>query len=301
MQRAEIRRAFSQYVSPSVVRQLAANPEQLKLGGEVRDLTLLFCDVRNFTGISEGLSAEELTFFINRLLTPLTDIIIEHRGTVDKYMGDAIMAFWNAPLDDPDHARHACEAAVRMAEKMIDLNKEWGAEANAAGKPFADVSLGIGVNSGECCVGNLGSSRRFDYSAIGDNVNITSRLEGLTKVYGLPLIVGEDTARRLPDLPFLEIDLVRVKGRAAPSRIFTLLSVLCGDEREWDGVRSDHGRFLAAYRGADWAGARAIIDEIRARDIAALRATIAVFESRIATLSEAGTGAWNGVYEAEEK
>jgi adenylate cyclase len=301
MQRAEIRRAFSQYVAPSVVKQLAANPERLTLGGEVRDLTLLFCDVRNFTGISEGLSAEELTTFINRLLTPLTDIIIESGGTVDKYMGDAIMAFWNAPMDDPDHARHACEAAVRMAAKMVDLNQEWRADAEVAGRPFTEVSIGIGLNSGECCVGNLGSYRRFDYSAIGDNVNITSRLEGLTKAYGLTLIAGENTAQHLPDLPFLEIDLVRVKGHAAPSRIFTLLSTVDGLEGEWEALKSAHDRFLAAYRAAQWDEARRLLADLRSRDVGGLRRLYELYDERIATLAETGAEGWDGVYAFEQK
>jgi adenylate cyclase len=301
MQRAEIRRAFSQYVSPSVVRQLAANPERLRLGGEVRDLTLLFCDVRNFTGISEGMAAEELTSFINRLLTPLTDIIIETGGTVDKYMGDAIMAFWNAPLDDPGHARHACEAAAQMVAKMTELNAEWRAEAEAAGRSYTEVAIGIGVNSGDCCVGNLGSYRRFDYSAIGDNVNLTSRLEGLTKVYGLPLVVGEDTAGRLPDLHFLEVDLVRVKGRTTPTRIFTLPSTLRAEAAALDVVWRLHEGFLRDYRNGDWTPARASLAELQANGPESLRGLYATYGQRIAKLAERGGETWDGVYELEEK
>src|SRR5262249_29211384 len=150
------------------------------LGGEVRELTVLMCDIRNFSAIAEKLGAEELTSFINSFLTPLTDIIIESGGTIDKYMGDAIMAFWNAPLDQADHAARACKAASEILTRMRDLNADWRREAETAGRTFEDVRIGIGVNTGECCVGNLGSERRFDYSAIGDAVNIASRLEGLT-------------------------------------------------------------------------------------------------------------------------
>jgi adenylate cyclase len=293
-QRTQIRRAFNQYVAPDVVRQLVAHPERLALGGEVRDLTLLFCDVRNFTGISEGMTAEQLTSFINSLLTPLTDIIIEHGGTVDKYMGDAIMAFWNAPLDDPKHAQRACEAAALIAAAMADLNKQWRAEAEANGRTFKDVSIGIGLNSGECCVGNLGSHQRYDYSAIGDNVNITSRLEGLTKHYGLTLVVSEDTARRVPDTAFFEVDLVRVKGRTTPTRVFTLASLVGGDE-------SAHEGFLAAYRAGRWDEARAQLSALQQRNVAALAGLYGVYDKRLVKLASAGVQNWDGVYDLEEK
>lgn len=299
-QRAEIRNAFSHYLSPSIVRQLAANPEKLTLGGEVRDLTLLMCDVRNFTGISEGMSAEQLTAFINSLLTPLTEIIIENGGTVDKYMGDAIMAFWNAPLDDPEHARHACTAATAIAAKMTDLNATWRKEADAAGRPFAQVLIGIGVNSGECCVGNLGSMHRFDYSAIGDNVNVTSRLEGLTKVYGVTLVVGEETARRLPDIPFLEVDLVRVKGRATPSRLLTPQATL-GIGAEWDDINSLHERFLTAYRAAAWSDALSLLAMLRERRVESLTQLYDVYHARLNDLVANPPESWDGVYGFKEK
>jgi adenylate cyclase len=300
-QRAEIRNAFSRYLSPSVVKQLAAHPEKLTLGGEVRDLTLLLCDVRNFTGISEGLSAAQLTTFINSLLTPLTEIIIENGGTVDKYMGDAIMAFWNAPIDDPEHARHACAAATAISAKMADLNALWRQEAAAAGRPFAQVLLGIGVNSGECCVGNLGSMHRFDYSAIGDNVNITARLEGLTKVYGVTLVVGEETARRLPDVSFLEVDLVRVKGRSAPSRIFTPRATLDIGGADWDELKGMHERFLAAYRTGGWAEAQVLLAELRERRVESLAKLYEVYAERLNQLSANPPENWDGVYGLDEK
>ncbi len=196
-QRGEVRRAFGYYVAPAVVNEIIANPHKLELGGEVRELTLLFCDVRNFTSISERMTAHELTTFINRLLTPLSEIILTNRGTIDKYMGDAIMAFWNAPLDDAAHAANAWQSAFAMIRRMESLNDEWRKEAEAAGRTYSRVAIGIGINSGNCCVGNLGSSQRFDYSAIGDDVNVASRLEGLSKVYGVPVVVSE--ADRLAD------------------------------------------------------------------------------------------------------
>jgi adenylate cyclase len=294
LQRAEIRRAFSQYVAPNVVKELTANPELLKLGGEVRDLTVLVSDVRNFTTIAEGMTAEQLTAFINSLLTPLSDIIIEHGGTIDKYMGDSIMAFWNAPLDDPEHARRACNVALQMSAKMRELNVTWRAEAEAAGRPFTDVALGVGINSGECCVGNLGSDRHFDYSAIGDAVNITSRLEGLTKVYGLSLLIGEETAHRLPDLPFVEVDLVRVKGRKAPSRIYTLLP----DDAS---PAPEHQDFLGAYRAAQWERARALLTSLQESAPTPMKRFYTAFEARLERRAGVRAEDWDGVYEFEQK
>jgi adenylate cyclase len=296
-QRAEIRRAFSQYVSPTVVHQLAAHPERLKLGGEVRELTVLVCDIRSFTTIAEGLNAEQLTHFINSFLSPLTDIIIENQGTVDKYMGDAIMAFWNAPLDDARHAAHACAASLQMMRKMRDLNDGWRAEAQAAGRIFKDVAIGIGLNSGECCVGNLGSDRRFDYSAIGDTVNITSRLEGLTKTHKLTLLVGEDTATLASGLPFLEVDLVRLKGRTTPSRVFTLLADAAPDE----AFARAHGTFISAYREGRWDDAEALLAKARSSAPSVFETLYSNYQSRIAQLQAAAPTQWDGVFDLEEK
>jgi adenylate cyclase len=297
-QRAEIRRAFSQYVSPAVVRELASHPERLKLGGEVRDLTVLMCDIRNFTSISEKLNAEELTAFINSFLTPLTDIIIEHGGTIDKYMGDAIMAFWNAPIDDPQHARNGCMAALNMIERLRAMNDSWRAEAAAAGRQFDDVAIGVGLNSGECCVGNLGSDRRFDYSAIGDTVNVSARLESLTKTLRVTMLVGEETAALAADLPFFEVDLVRLKGRTAPSRIYTLLPELAASEA-WAPLVQEHTAFLAAYRSALWNEAEAQLAAFAPPP--ALAPLYGVYARRIARLKAANPAHWDGVYELEEK
>jgi adenylate cyclase len=229
VQRGEIRRAFNRYVSPDVVNELIANPAKLELGGEVRDLTLMFCDVRNFTTISERLSAAELTRFINELLTPLSEIVLKHRGTIDKYIGDAIMAFWNAPLDEPGHAAQACRSALEIAARMEELNRQWSARAQSDKQPYQIVRVGIGINTGKCCVGNLGSVQRFDYSAIGDEVNIASRFEGLAKVYGLTAIIGARTVEESPAFPALEVD--RSGSRAAPSRPRSTRSAICRRRR----------------------------------------------------------------------
>jgi adenylate cyclase len=215
--RRAITRAFSQYLSPVLVERLAADPSQLKLGGERRTITILFCDVRGFTTISERMKAEpeKLTNLINRLLGPLSQVVLDAGGTIDKYIGDAIMAFWNAPLDDPDHAIHAVQAGLDMIRALDRLNEELAAEAIAEGRTHTPLHVGVGINTGDCVVGNMGSAVRFDYSALGDAVNLASRLEGQTKVYGVSLIIGEETARRIPGfVSVAELDRVRVKGKA---------------------------------------------------------------------------------------
>jgi adenylate cyclase len=296
VQRQEVRRAFGQYVSPAVVRELIAHPEKLSLGGEVRQLTLMFCDVRNFTKISEGLSAAALTSFINELLTPLSDIVMASGGTIDKYMGDAIMAFWNAPLEDGQHARHALEAASNIVAAMDKLNAGW------AKRGLPPVMVGIGLNTGECCVGNLGSSQRFDYSVIGDEVNIASRFEGLTKLYGLSLVTGEQTVAGARDMPFLELDLVRVKGRAQPSRIFTLLSTLGLDAKSDVALKAAQAQMLDSYRKREWESADAAIAKARALGGPALSAYYDLFNARIATYKLSPPPPdWNGIFNATEK
>ena len=214
----EMRSAFGRFVSPAVVARLAQHPENLKLGGEERVLTVMFCDLRSFTTLSEGFTAVELTHFLNDYLTPMTDAVLDASGTVDKYIGDAIMAFWNAPLDDPDHARNAVEAALKMRALLASLNVRWRAEAAEKGRRFTQVKFGIGLNTGQCCVGNLGSTRRFDYSAIGDEVNVASRLEGSSKQFGVDIVASESTRALTPDYAWLEIDQVLLEEQDAPRR-----------------------------------------------------------------------------------
>jgi adenylate cyclase len=302
IQRSEIRNAFGRYLSPEVIEDIIAGPEKLTLGGEVRELTLMFCDVRNFTTISEGLTASELTTFINELLTPLSDIILRERGTIDKYMGDAIMAFWNAPLDVAGHSERACRCAIEMVGKMSDLNEMWRVRALAADRAFDDIRIGIGINTGDCCVGNLGSEQRFDYSAIGDEVNVTSRLEVLTKLYGVPAVIGEATVAQSPDLAFLELDLVKVKGRATPTRIYTLADVLRCGTGQLARLRPLHDAFLRCYREQNWDAAETLIAECRAVCVHALDPYYSMFASRIKTLRDASPElSWNGAFKMTEK
>ena len=267
----------------------------------MRELTLIFSDVRNFTTISEGLSAHELTAFLNGLLTPMTDLIIGHSGTIDKYMGDGIMAFWNAPVDDAAHPKHACEAALAMQMKLRELNLDWEAEAKRAGKPYKQVRMGVGLNTGPCCVGNLGSTMRFDYSAIGDAVNLTSRLESMTKYYGLPAIVTDHTRDRVEGIDFLEVDMIRVKGRSGASRIYTFLDMLDIDRARYAALNAAHGAFLEAYRRGNWTAAEAAIAKCRALDFAALKTMYELFAHRVAELKSQPPANWDGVYTAQEK
>lgn len=223
--RRQITKAFSQYLSPDLVEKLAKDPEQLKLGGEKRELTILFCDVRGFSTIAEKLKNDPqlLTHLVNRLLTPLSNVILKHGGTIDKYIGDCIMAFWNAPLPDPDHARHAVSAAMEMLQAMEILNGELRSEAEHSDQIHLELKVGIGINTGECVVGNMGSDSRFDYSALGDAVNLASRLETASKDFGVPIVLGETTAAQIRGLFELrELGSTTVKGRSEVSLLFTV-------------------------------------------------------------------------------
>ncbi|TVR95571.1 MAG: adenylate/guanylate cyclase domain-containing protein [Rhodospirillales bacterium] len=304
--RQRVRTAFQYYLSPAMVERLADDPSRLALGGETRTLTILFCDVRGFTSLSESYKDDPtgLTSLINRLLTPLTAVVLRRGGTVDKYMGDCIMAFWNAPLDDPQHARNACLAALEMQAVMAPLNRQFAAAAEAAGRPYAPMSVGVGVNSGTVVVGNMGSDQRFDYTVLGDDVNLASRLEGQSKAYGVGVIVGENTCDLAPDLAMLELDRIRVKGRREVVRIYTVL----GDEAVTAGnafaiLAAAHARLLRAYRTRQWTEARAALVACRELvdgfDIAGL---YDVYDRRIQAYEiSPPPSEWDGVFEAETK
>lgn len=281
-ERSRVRSAFGHYVAAPLVEELARNHDKLKLGGETREVTVLFADVRGFTNIAEGLTAEALIAFLNRLFTPLSDIILEERGTIDKFMGDAVMAFWNAPLLEDTHAASACRAALRMQERVGRLNALWAAEAAARGEAVAPVQLGIGLNTGDCCVGNVGSPQRFDYSILGDVVNVASRLEGTTKTYGVPIIAGEMTALAAPSLAFLEIASVKVRGKERAERIFALI----GDEtveqsNDFATLSGAHARLLAALATGDADAARSALAECRALGGASLSQLYSSYERQL--------------------
>ncbi len=302
-ERRQIRQAFGLYISPTFMEELTRHPERLKLGGEVRDLTVMFSDIRNFTTISEHLKPEELIQLMNDFLTPMSDLVMENRGTIDKYNGDAMMAFWNAPLDDPDHARHACRTALKMNEALIPVNDLVRERAIKAGREPVLLKAGIGLNTGPCSVGNMGSRQRFAYSALGDAVNMASRLEGQTKIYGAHILVGEDTHRLVPDFAMLELDLIVVKGRERPVRIYALL----GDEkmaetetfRAWKVV---HNGFMASYRAIDLDCAAQDLKQARSLSDGRLDGVYDLFGLRlIQMIKTPPQSGWDGVFVATDK
>ncbi len=299
----ETRSHFGRFVSPAVVARLAEHPEAVRLGGEQRELTLMFCDIRSFTTLSEGLSAVELTGFLNEYLTPMTDVVLGEMGTVDKYMGDAIMAFWNAPLDDPTHAAHAVRAALAMRRTLVELNRRWAERAAESGRAFK-IKFGVGLNTGECCVGNLGSTRRFDYSAIGDEVNVASRLEGASKVLGVDIVASGLTRDEASDFAWLEIDQVLLKGKTRPTPIYAL----AGDAETaaspaFRELAERHENILAAYRARDFAGAMrwaAETAELAPAEIKGLYTSY--YQERFAFLATSELGpAWEPVFRLETK
>jgi adenylate cyclase len=246
-ERERIRKTFESYVAPAIVQEMLKHPEQLRLGGERREITVLFTDIRGFTGMSEHLAPEALVNLLHDFLNPMSNIIINQGGTIDKYMGDAIMALFGAPLIQPDHPRLACRAALEMVASLEALNREWAAQ----GRP--PLRVGVGVNTGPVAVGNMGSDRLFDYTAIGDNVNLASRLEGLNKYYGTSILISEATAQALGNgFCLRDVDLVRVKGKAQAARIFELLQE--GDpEPELARFLESYQQALAFYRSQRWA------------------------------------------------
>jgi adenylate cyclase len=285
-QRRQIRSAFGQYLSPALIEQLAQSPEKLVLGGEEREMTIMFSDVRGFTTISESYKHDPqgLTTLMNRFLTPLTNAILARKGTIDKYMGDAIMAFWNAPLDDKEHQLNACEAAVDMLERIDELNKVREQEAKEGGHVYIPINVGVGLNTGTCVVGNMGSDLRFDYSVLGDSVNLASRLEGQSKEYGFPIIVGSKTALAVKDrFAILELDFIMVKGKKEPEVIYAIAGREdTAHSGRFQRLRNLTIEMLACYRGRDWEGALAAIERGRRTDDAnALELLYNLYEARI--------------------
>jgi adenylate cyclase len=306
-QRRQIRAAFGFYLSPALVEQLARSPEKLVLGGEERRMTILFSDVRGFTTISEHYKHDPqgLTRLMNRFLTPLTNAIIERNGTIDKYIGDAIMAFWNAPLDDPQQEINACEAALEMLARADKLNQEFRREADQNGGTYMPLRIGIGLNTGPCVVGNMGSDFRFDYSVLGDTVNVASRLEARTKDYRIPIVIGPGTEQNAKEkFATIEIDRIRVKGKSEPETVFTVLGrAELGQDPNFQELRELTARMLRYYREQDWTQALTTIDLCRkAAERFGISALYDMYAERIEAFGrEPPPPDWNGVYEAESK
>ena len=261
-ERREVRNAFQYYLAPDMVEQVANDPDKLKLGGETRDLTILFCDIRGFTTISEAFAdaPEKLTHIINIFLTGLSRVIQQRSGTIDKYIGDNIMAFWNAPTDVAQHGYQACRATLEMVDALVEVNE------NLRQEPFLggfeqEIRIGIGLNSGATLVGNVGSDQRFNYSVMGDTVNVAARLEGQTKDYAQTILIGESTYADAvaainegqPPMAFLELDLIALKGKALPQRIYALLGgAEMAESQEFQALKTGQEAVLQAYRAQAW-------------------------------------------------
>jgi len=285
---------FGQYVPPELVDEMSDDPDRYTLEAESRQLTVLFSDVRGFTTISEGLEPRELSELMNQFLTPLTQVIHQHRGTIDKYMGDAIMAFWGAPLPDVDHARHALTAALEMTAKLDAMQPEFRSRG------WPEIRIGVGLNTGPMSVGNMGSEFRMAYTVLGDAVNLGSRLEGLTRQYGVDVIVSEATKDQVPEYVYRELDRVRVKGKDKPVAIFEPV----GLRGELDKVTKDelaiYEQALKLYRSQNWDMAE--LQFVNLQHMASSRALYKIYAERITLFRKQPPGDdWDGVFTFKTK
>ena len=279
---------FGQYIPPSLVEEIDASGQEISLEGESREMSVLFSDIRGFTTISEGLDAIELTRMMNEFLTPFTRAVQQHRGTIDKYMGDCVMAFWGAPLPDAEHARHAILSAFDMLRVVTTLDEPF----RQRGWPA--IRVGVGIASGDMNVGNMGSEFRIAYTVMGDTVNLGSRLEGLTKQYGVDIIVNDKTASLVPDFAFRELDLVRVKGKNEPVAIYEPLGPGAEIDAETARNLADYVSALAAYRQQNWDLAADAFQKLKERTDELL---YTVYLDRIERFrQEPPLGGWDGVF-----
>ena len=289
----QIKKQFGTYLSPALVEKLQKNPELLRLGGERRQLSIMFTDVRGFTTISEhfGDDVEGLTSIMNRYMTKMTSAIIENNGTLDKYIGDAQMAFWNAPLDEVDHAKQSVKTALQMLGSLDEFNKEISAENIP---PFG---MGLGINTADVTVGNMGSSQRFDYTCLGDGVNLASRLEGQSKPYGVKIVIGELTAKQIEDEYFtLELDMIKVKGKTQGVKIYTVLCTL-EDSLEYKLAKHKHESMLELYRQQQWIPASILCNELMGEFNGAMDSYYRMLIERIADYRESNLSEdWDGIY-----
>lgn len=306
MQRRQTAEAFGRYLSPKMAERVSRDRNALKLGGDDRVMTVMFADARGFTSLSERYAREPqvLTGIVNKFLSAMSDEIQKLDGTVDKYMGDAVMAFWNAPEDQPGHPAIACRAALAMQGAIARLNEAWQTDPEFAvpDRTPPRIGVGVGINTGHCVVGNMGSEARLEYTVIGDPVNLASRIESQTKSYHVPIMITEAVQREAPAMAALEIDRIAVKGKAEAVTVYALL----GDETmaasdAFRTLQAMQAGFLAAYRSQRWDEAEAQADTI-GRDNPDLDDLYALYRVRIAALRAVPPGAdWDGVYVAVEK
>ena len=285
---------FGQYVPPELVAQMSRNPERYSMAGQSRELTVLFADIRGFTTVSEGLTPGDLARMMNAFFTAMTGVIRAHRGTLDKYIGDAIMAFWGAPVDDPDHARHAVAAACGMQAALAEVNRA------LADHGWPRIAIGVGLNTGVMTVGDMGSHHRKAYTVIGDAVNLGSRLEGLTAYYGVGIVIGEAARRAVPDIACRELDRVQVKGRTGAVAIFEPLCPATGQSMPNAAELALWSEALARYRAKDWDAADAVLQRLTLADPASR--LYERYRERIALLREHPPGEdWDGVWRFDAK
>ncbi|OSM05234.1 CHASE2 domain-containing protein [Magnetofaba australis] len=286
----QISKVFGQYIPPELVDEMNESGQEFSIGGESREMSVLFSDVRGFTTISEGLKPDELTQLMNAFLTPMTRVIHENRGTIDKYMGDAIMAFWGAPIQDDQHAEHALQSAFKMIEGMRKLSEEFKT------KGWPELKIGVGINTGPMNVGNMGSEFRMAYTVLGDAVNLGSRLEGLTKQYGVEIIIGETTEAHVRDVALCrDLDRVRVKGKAEPVTIYEPV----GFKKELESARAaeveSYHAALALYREQQWDAAQSAFEQLSEQE--SNRLIYKVYLERIALFRDTPPGEdWDGVF-----
>jgi adenylate cyclase len=280
---------FGHYIPPELVDEMSESPEEFSLDGENREMTVLFSDVRGFTTISEGMDPKQLTQLMNALLTPMTRVIHKNRGTIDKYMGDAIMSFWGAPLADTEHARHALYAAMEMMDELKIMQEDFKQRG------WPEVNIGIGLNTGNMNVGNMGSEFRMAYTVLGDAVNLGSRLEGLTKEYGVNIIVSESTRAEIPEFLFRELDLVRVKGKHEPVAIFEPLGHKNDVEKSVSEELRAYRKALKSFRAQSWDTAE--LDFFNLNRVYPDRYLYEVYLKRISFYRENPPGEdWDGVF-----
>ncbi len=285
---------FGQYVPPELVDEMSEDPDSYTLEAESRELTVLFSDVRGFTTISEGLEPKALSQLMNEFLTPLTRVIHNHRGTIDKYMGDAIMAFWGAPVADAGHARHAMEAGMEMNHRLDEMQ----AEFTARGWP--EIRIGVGVNTGPMSVGNMGSEFRMAYTVLGDAVNLGSRLEGLTRQYGVDMIVSETTRKEVPEYLYRELDRVRVKGKDRPVAIFEPIGLASAADKHTKDELKIYQEALKLYRAQNWDMAE--LQFLNLQRMSPQRMLYRIYAQRVAHFRQEPPGAeWDGVFTFKTK
>jgi adenylate cyclase len=292
--RAQLKNVFGQYVPPQLVEAMSQNPEAYSFEGESREMTVLFADIRGFTTLSESLSPSELRKLLNRYFTAMTEIIFKHQGTIDKYVGDMIMAFWGAPVNDPNHAKHAIAAALEMLAKTEELKPQLLAEG------YPEINIGIGLNTGVMNVGDMGSSYRRAYTVLGDNVNLASRLEGLTKYYDVGLVVGDRTRELSDTFTFRQLDLVKVKGKTSGVKVFQPLCSQHTASTELISELQHHNEALSVYYQRHWDQAQNMFSELKASH--PQTHLYRLYLERIEHLKKRNPGPeWDGVYERREK